>query len=121
MYQLCFHALLIIFGWYMIHNAFTDPQISIRMNRNNTYVIRGDQYARFESDILNRSLNCTLNVYHDMNDIDILIYRHYTGYYDIFNRTIRYNYPLIDKFYSGDMIKHIGFRSDSLLIECEMI
>lgn len=105
----------------MIHNTFNDPQINIQLYRNNTYIIRGGQHVRFESDILNRQLNCTISAYHDSNDIDILIYRHYPGYYDIFNRTIRYKNALIEKFYSGDMIKHIGFRSDSLLIDCEMI
>jgi len=110
---------LFLSGWYFIHLGFTDPQITIQMYRNNTYAIRGGQYAKFDSDLLNKQLNCTLSVFHDTNNIDVCIYRHYSGYYDILNRTIRYNHPLTDKFNSDDMIKHMGNRHDVLLICCE--
>ncbi|ARF12347.1 hypothetical protein Klosneuvirus_5_17 [Klosneuvirus KNV1] len=116
-----FYTCLFLAGWYFIHLGFTNPQINIQMYRNNTYVIRGDQIAKFEMCLPNKQLNCTLSAFHDMNNFDILIYRHYSGYYDVFNRTIRYGHSLTDKFYSGDMIKHIGNCRDSLLIDCETV
>ena len=119
MHQYLFNGLILLLGIYLIYNAYSDPQINIQLYRNNTYTIRGGQHAKFEQDILNRTLGCTLRALHDANEIDILIYRKYDGYYDISNKTIRYNHTFTDKFYSEDMIKHLGDCKDYLVIDCE--
>lgn len=115
------YIVIFIFGWYMIHLAFNDSQINIPMYCNNTYTLRGGRHALFEHDLLNRTLNCILRPLHDSNDIDILIYRKYSGHYDITNKTIRYNHSFTDNFYSGDMIKHLGGCIDYLVVDCEIV
>ena len=83
MFQQITYIFLFLAGWYMIYLAFNDQLVNIDMNRNNSYTIRGEQYAVFGPNLSqDKILNCTLSALHDSNCIDILIYTKYSNYYD---------------------------------------